>query len=74
MFGERVGFLKFKADIVDKETGKMVFKHIHALLLNLNYLGSFFFNLNFKYLIMCNLALWFFLFFFVFNYYLRPIE
>lgn len=24
MFGERVGFLKFKADIVDKETGKKV--------------------------------------------------
>lgn len=24
MFGKRVGFLKFKADILDKETGKMV--------------------------------------------------
>lgn len=24
MFGKRVGFLKFKADVIDKETGKKV--------------------------------------------------
>ena len=24
MFGKRIGFLKFKADIIDKETGKKV--------------------------------------------------
>lgn len=29
MFGSRLGFLKFKADVIDKETGKKVF-HIHA--------------------------------------------
>jgi hypothetical protein len=31
MFGERIGFLKFKADIFDKETGKKVCGHLHAL-------------------------------------------
>jgi ADP-sugar diphosphatase len=31
MFGERIGFLKFKADIFDKETGKKVCSHLHAL-------------------------------------------
>jgi ADP-sugar diphosphatase len=36
MFGERVGFLKFKAEIFYKETGKKVSNYIHALLLNLN--------------------------------------
>lgn len=31
MFGGRIGFLKFKADIFDKETGKKVFNDLHAL-------------------------------------------
>lgn len=28
MFGKRIGFLKFKADIVDKETGQKVSYHL----------------------------------------------
>lgn len=36
MFGNRIGFLKFKADIFDKETGKKVFYQHHQIyLLNL---------------------------------------
>ena len=31
MFGERIGFIKFKADIFDKETGKKVFNHLLEL-------------------------------------------
>lgn len=30
MFGKRVGFLKFKADIIDKGTGKKVFDRLHG--------------------------------------------
>lgn len=30
MFGKRLGFLKFKADIFDKETGKKVSNHLHV--------------------------------------------
>lgn len=26
MFGKRLGFLKFKADIIDKETGQKVYE------------------------------------------------
>ena len=29
MFGKRIGFLKFKADIFDKETGKKVSDDLH---------------------------------------------
>jgi len=29
MFGKRIGFLKFKADIFDKETGKKVWDGLH---------------------------------------------
>lgn len=28
MFGKRIGFLKFKADIFDKETGQKVSNHL----------------------------------------------
>lgn len=28
MFGKRIGFLKFKADIIDKGTGQKVFDHL----------------------------------------------
>lgn len=37
MFGGRVGFLKFKADIIDKETGKKVLiaiKEVYFLILD----------------------------------------
>lgn len=33
MFGNRIGFLKFKADILDKETGKKVLINISSVLL-----------------------------------------
>lgn len=36
MFGERVGFLKFKADIFYEETGYKVLKNFHALVVNPN--------------------------------------
>lgn len=32
MFGKRVGFLKFKADVIDKETGKKVDQLMASLL------------------------------------------
>lgn len=49
MFGERVGFLKFKADILDKETGKKVFNHIYALLLNGSSIGFILYSGHFNY-------------------------
>lgn len=36
MFGKRVGFLKFKADVIDKETGQKV-----SLLLSDKFYGLF---------------------------------
>lgn len=38
MFGGRVGFLKFKADVIDKETGKKVLiaiKEVYFLILDM---------------------------------------
>lgn len=33
MFGKRIGFLKFEADIFDKETGKKVADYLHNIFL-----------------------------------------
>lgn len=33
MFGKRIGFLKFTADVYDKATGKKVYDHVYLLLL-----------------------------------------
>lgn len=34
MFGERIGFLKFKADILDKESGHKVSYHLLVSVFN----------------------------------------
>lgn len=38
MFGKRIGFLKFTADIYDKAMGKKVYNYLHVYLLNLFHL------------------------------------
>lgn len=40
MFGSKIGFLKFKADIYDKLTGKKVFGDYYLFVLFLNLLRS----------------------------------
>lgn len=51
MFGNRLGFLKFKADVIDKETGQKVLMHDIKTLNNykkeLDFLMDFIYVLNF---------------------------